>query len=79
MSQNVSDRVKDVLALTFNIPADTVTDTTSQTDIPAWDSIGHANLILALEEEFGSELPEDVLPTLRSVPTIVSHYQTAGV
>lgn len=78
VSHNVSSRVKDVMSLTFNIPADTIADTASQADIPAWDSLGHANLILGLEEEFGGELPEDVMPTLRSVPAIVAHYASAG-
>ncbi|GJG87953.1 hypothetical protein tb265_31340 [Gemmatimonadetes bacterium T265] len=78
MSDNVTDRIKNVMSLTFNVPADAITDTASQSDLPAWDSIGHANLILGLEEEFGGELPEDVMPTLRSLPAIVSYYESAG-
>ncbi|MDQ6926283.1 MAG: acyl carrier protein [Candidatus Eremiobacteraeota bacterium] len=66
------------MSLTFNVPADTIADTTSQSDIPAWDSIGHANLILGLEEEFGGELPEEVMPNLRSFPAIVSYYESAS-
>lgn len=78
MSQNVANRVKDVMSLTFNLPADGIADAASQADIPAWDSIGHANLILGLEEEFGGELPEDVMPALRSVPAIVAYYESTG-
>jgi len=78
MSQDVATRVKDVISLTFNVPAGSIADTATQADLPAWDSIGHANLILGLEEEFGGELSEDVMPTMRSVPAIVAYYQSAG-
>ncbi|HEY0779700.1 MAG TPA: acyl carrier protein [Gemmatirosa sp.] len=78
MSQHILDRVKDVMSLTFNAPSNSIADTATQADIPSWDSVGHANLILGLEEEFGGELPEDVMPTLRSVPAIVAYYESAG-
>lgn len=78
MSQNITDRVKDIMSLTFNVPAGSIADTATQADIAPWDSVGHANLLLGLEEEFGGELPEDVMPMLLSVPAIVAYYQSAA-
>lgn len=78
MSSSVVERVKNVMSLTFNVPPDAIGNAASQSDVQGWDSIGHANLILGLEEEFGGELPEDVMPTLRSVPAIVTYYESAG-
>jgi acyl carrier protein len=78
VSDSITERVRQVVALTFNVPPETVGDQTSQDDIAAWDSIGHANLILGLEEEFGAALPDDVMPTLTSVAAIADHFRHAA-
>lgn len=78
MSNSVAERVKQVTAVTFNLPAETIADDASQQDIAAWDSIGHANLLLSLEEEFDTQLSDDVMPTLTSIPALVAHFSQAG-
>lgn len=78
MSDSVVDRVKQVTALTFNIPTAAIADDATQKDIPAWDSIGHANLLLSLEEEFDARLSDDVMPTLTSIPALVAHFSAAA-
>lgn len=75
MSSSVIDRVKQVMALTFNVPAEQIADDAGQAQVPGWDSLGHVNLMLGLEEEFATELSDDVMPTLKSVPAIVSHLE----
>ena len=45
----------DVAALfaeVFQIPAETVTSTTSADEVPAWDSMGHLVLVQTIEERF---------------------------
>jgi acyl carrier protein len=69
--------VKQVMALTFNIDPDSIANDASQSDIAAWDSIGHANLLLSLEEEFETHLSDDLMPTLTSVPALVAHFSSA--
>jgi acyl carrier protein len=70
--------VKQVTAVTFNLPAETIADDAAQQDIAAWDSIGHANLLLSLEEEFDTHLSDDVMPTLTSIPALVAYFSQAG-
>ena len=52
------------MAAVFDVPVDTISDDASPHDIPAWDSIKHMNLILALEEEFDIQFDEAEIPTL---------------
>jgi acyl carrier protein len=79
MSNSVAERIKQVMAVTFNVPESDIQDDASQQDIAAWDSIGHANLLLSLEDELGATLSDDVMPTLTSVPKLVEYFSQPGV
>lgn len=78
MSDSTSARVKQVMALAFNVPADQVGDDAAIGDTPGWDSLGHANLMLALEEEFGVTLTPEAQLELQSLPEIVAFLEQAG-
>ena len=45
----------------------------------AWDSQGHLNLVVALEEEFGVEFDSDELVKLTSYSAICEHLMRKGV
>lgn len=49
----IRDRVQKVFREVFDDPALVVTERTVPPDIPAWDSLTHISLIIALEEAFG--------------------------
>ena len=59
-----------IVSRTFNVNPSTVTPETSPENTPAWDSIGHLNLILELEEEFQVRFPTERIPELNSVARI---------
>lgn len=40
--------------------------------IPAWDSLGHVRVLLALESAIGRPLPSDAIATLASVADIAA-------
>ena len=65
------DKVRELIALAFSISADRVTADTAQADLPAWDSIGHLNLMLMLEDSFGLSLQPDDMVKLTSVRAIL--------
>lgn len=73
MSDSTTERVKDVMALVFNVPTAQIDDDASIMETPGWDSLGHANLMLALEEEFGAELSPEAYVDLQSLPEIVAY------
>ena len=47
--------------------------------IASWDSLGHLNLVIALEEEFGIRLSAEDMLAMRSVGTIRQILLQSGV
>ena len=45
-------KIKNVMSSIFDVELDQINDTTTQGDLENWDSLGHMNLVVALEEEF---------------------------
>jgi len=59
-SQEIESRIRLIFAALFRVAPNDLTENSSRDTVPAWDSLQHLNLILALEEEFGINLtPED--------------------
>jgi acyl carrier protein len=70
MSAEVLEEVRQTVAEVFGVDASGVTPATSAEMLPAWDSMGHLNLILATEQRFSVMFdPEDV-PKLTSVQSL---------
>jgi acyl carrier protein len=67
------DRIQTVLAATLNVDASEITAETQFGDLPQWDSMGHMEVLVALEKEFGVEVTADTITNLISVPAIC-HY-----
>jgi acyl carrier protein len=68
----VENRVRDVIARTFELPeAEAARPDLRLSNPPAWDSIGHMSLVVALEREFGVRFAGYTLPQLVSVDAIV--------
>ncbi len=51
--------LKQVMATVLGVPADAIGPDASQDNIPGWDSLKHMNLVLALEQAFGVEVPDE--------------------
>ena len=45
--------LREVMALTFGVPEASITESTTQGDLPEWDSVGQLNLMLGVEDAFG--------------------------
>lgn len=65
------DALRELIALAFDVPRETVTPHTVQADIPAWDSVGHLNLMLMLEDHFKVRLDVSDMVKLTSVQAIL--------
>jgi acyl carrier protein len=66
----VREKVKRVMAATFQVPAARIPDDASPHNVAAWDSLGHIELMLALEMEFGVPLPTEAIIDLVSLEAI---------
>lgn len=65
MQRSVPERIRGVVADVFGVEIGSLSDKSSPDTITEWDSLGHINLVLALESEFDVSLsPEDALDML---------------
>jgi acyl carrier protein len=60
----ISERIKQVMSVVFDISPDQINEDSSIDNIENWDSLKHLNLILALEEEFGISIPDEEVGNL---------------
>ncbi len=65
------EQLRDIMALTFDVPAESITPATSRDDCAKWDSLAHLNLMLAIEDGFGVTLTVDEMAEMTSVAAIV--------
>lgn len=73
------DTLQATLAATLKVPAAKITPTTRDEDIPAWDSLGQVNLIMALEQTFDLYIEVEEFGNLNSVPAILGFLGKQGV
>lgn len=55
----IDQRLQWIAREVFNDDSLVLTDSTNPAEVPGWDSLGHVNLVLSVENEFGVEFSED--------------------
>ena len=50
---DIETRIRTVVCQTFEISEDQCCEDLTAGDIPEWDSLGHLNLLVSIEKEFG--------------------------
>lgn len=68
--ENITKQVQIVLAAALQVPQEEISSELSFGDIPQWDSLGHMEVMMRLEESFGIEINADSIANLVSVPAI---------
>ena len=71
----MGDLIKNIMAQVFQVDAASIDASTSPESVERWDSLKHMQLIMALEDEFGIEFPDEVIPELLSYPAIVAQVE----
>lgn len=66
----LSAKVHELLAQTLQVPESGIADELTMNDVPAWDSLKHMELIVAIESAFGVELSFEEIVQMRSVGEI---------
>ena len=72
-------RVQALIAETLQIPPESITSTLAFGDIAEWDSMGHMQIMMALETQFGVDIDADSILALTTVPAICAHLEQARV
>lgn len=79
---SVADKVKSIIAEQLVIDAEEVTDEASFTDDLGADSLDIVELVMALEEEFGLEIPDEdsekIVKVKDAVDYITEHAEDAN-
>jgi len=72
MSDNILDRVKKVVKEELNVQ-DEVSESASFTDDLGADSLDVVELVMAIEEEFGIDVPDEDTQGLKTVQDVVDY------
>lgn len=65
-----------VFAEIFKVDTSQIEPTAQLGEWPAWDSMAHMDLMVALESRFSIEINADTISQLISIPAILDHLQT---
>lgn len=60
----MKERVKAVMSQVFGLRPEDISDSSSPETIDQWDSLKHMQLIMALEDEFEVEFPDEAIPKM---------------
>jgi acyl carrier protein len=72
-------RVARVFSRTFAVPAEDIASGTGPDDVPKWDSLGHMNMVSALEKEFGLRFKADEIMEMATVQDILDVLAMKGI
>jgi acyl carrier protein len=73
------DRLCRTISAVLGVPADSLSDDASPDTVAEWDSMGHLNLVMALESEFGVSLSAEDALGMRNVAAIRRLLRGRGV
>lgn len=73
------EKMKELIAEQLNCGADTITEETSFKEDLGADSLDLFELVMALEDEYGVEIPADDLAELTTVGSVMNYLKEKGV
>lgn len=76
MSDNLRDKVKEVIVNKLGVEPSEVTDSASWVDDLGADSLDTVELIMAFEETFDLEIPDEDAETLKTVGDAISYLES---
>ena len=75
---DIADRVKKIVVEHLGVEEDKVTEAASFIDDLGADSLDTVELVMAFEEEFGCEIPDDAAEKIITVSDAVSYLEQAA-
>lgn len=76
---NLFEQLQEAIATTLKVAPETITKTTKDEELAAWDSIGHVNLMMALEQTFDIFLDVEDFEKLNSVPAMLEYLNEKNI
>jgi acyl carrier protein len=78
MATKLEERVKEIIIDGLGVNADQVTPEASFVNDLGADSLDTVELIMAFEEEFGAEIPDEDAEKLTTVGAVIQYLQDKG-
>lgn len=75
----LEDKVKDIIVEQLGVNADQVNPSASFIEDLGADSLDTVELVMAFEEEFGAEIPDEDAEKLRSVGDVIEYLKGKGL
>ena len=76
MSESNADRVKKIIVSQLNVSEEQVLPEASFIDDLGADSLDQVELVMALEEEFNAEIPEEEAEKLQTVGAVIAYVES---
>lgn len=73
MEKTLNNSIVDLISQTLGVSRDQISDDFSYGDAPEWDSMGHMNLMMALEEKYKVQITTETITSLVSIPAIIKY------
>jgi len=70
-----TEQIQALLAEAIQVPADLVTPDLAFGDLPQWDSLGHMEVIMRLEEKYQVDINADTIAELISITEICAYLE----
>ncbi len=74
----IDPRLQKVIGNVFQVPSEEVTASAAAGSVANWTSLGHLELMLAVEAEFGIRIPADKMLELTSAEAIQTFLNVAS-
>ena len=78
MANSLEERVKEIIVEQLGVNAEQVTDQASFIDDLGADSLDTVELIMAFEEAFGAEIPDEDAEKLTAVGKVIAYLKEKG-
>ena len=75
MSDSIEQKVKDIVVEQLNVTPDQVSTDSKFIDDLGADSLDTVELVMAFEEEFGIEVPDEAAEKLTAVSDVIAYIQ----
>ncbi|MEO5366806.1 MAG: acyl carrier protein [Magnetococcus sp. WYHC-3] len=79
MASKLEERVKEIIVEQLGVNAEQVTPEASFIDDLGADSLDTVELIMAFEEEFGAEIPDEEAEKLTTVGKVTDYLKSKGL
>lgn len=77
-ADSLTYQIRAAISEALQLPLEQIPVELAFNDILEWDSMGHMEVMMVLEQHFGIEINTDTIAALTSIPAIADHIRENG-